>query len=159
VKELSINERFIENAITIFGLSIIKIAFSITGNKHDAEDVSSDVFLTLWKTKKRFETKEHLKAWLIRVTINKARNLVGQAFYKHCAELKDDIYYEDKKDNRVKEALSKLKPKARAIVYLYYYEGYSHKEIGQLLKMKESSIRLRALRAREKMREILEDME
>lgn len=157
------DESFIANSMDKFGLSVLKIASSITGNTHDAEDVFSDTFFALWQAQKTFESDKHIEAWLIRVAVNKAKNIKKQAFYKYRTELHDNIQYisnsDSDKDVSVNLALQQLKPKERAIVYLHYYQGYNYKEIGDMLKMKESGVRVKAMRARKKMRDTIDECE
>ena len=149
-------EEFIKDCMNRFGNIVLRCAFSIVGNRADAEDVFSDVFFILWKKNKVFDNQEHLKAWLIRVAINRAKNVKKAAFNRHRVQLHEGIAAKEQ-DVFIKLALEELPPKDRALVYLHYYEGHSFKDISRMLNVKESSIRSRAMRARERLRDMLEE--
>jgi len=156
---VNLDEAFIKESIDKFGNIILKAAFSITGNLSDAEDVFSDVFFCLWQKQKIFDSDQHQKAWLIRVAINKAKNIKKQAFNRYRAELDEDIIFikEDDENRWIRDALNQLRPKDRVIVYLHYYQGYGYKEIGKMLKIGESGVKSRVMRAREKLKGMLRD--
>ena len=65
------NEIFLNDAMNKHGDEVYRLALCRLQNKTDAEDVYQEVFLKLFSTKTDFENDEHLKAWLLRVTINK----------------------------------------------------------------------------------------
>jgi len=141
-----------------FGDMVLRVATSVCGNKGDAEDVFSDVFFALWRLNKQYSSDEHLKAWLIRVSVNKAKNVRKSAYNRHKAVLHENIFAEDNSFENsldVQNALEKLKPRDRAVVYLHYYEGYSYQEISKIIGLKEGSVRSVAKRAREEMKELL----
>ena len=149
-------ERLLENAMRLHGNTVLRIAYSVLRNMHDAEDIFSDVFFALFKSQKRFENDNHLRAWLIRVAANKAINYKKSFFRSKKVPLHEGI--EDKREERdldVSLALAKLKPLDSAILYLHYFEGYNFAEIADTLKINRSSVRSRAMRAKEKLREIL----
>jgi RNA polymerase sigma-70 factor (ECF subfamily) len=162
-----LEESLIADAMKKYGNSVLRVAVSVTGNLSDAEDVFSDVFFALWRCGKVFSSEEHQKAWLIRVAVNKSKNIRKQAFNRYRAEPIEhfgesafsEVYpnspYSDTA-RELNEAMSKLKPKDRAIIYLHYYEGYTYGEIGRMLGMRENSVRSKALRAREEMKGFLE---
>ena len=152
---------FVESALKKYGDTVLRVANSITCNRADSEDVFSDVFFSLWQNMqngKEFASDEHLKAWLVRVAINKAKNVVRLAFNKRRVELDNNIPFVELQrieDSTVYEALGRLKPKDRAIMYLHYYEGYGHSEIAEMLGLRLSGVRSRVVRAREKLREVM----
>jgi len=154
-----LNESFIEKAMKNFGIFVLRAASSITGSLSDAEDIFSDVFLALWQHDKIFDNEEHLKAWLIRVAINKAKNLKKQAFNRYRATMHDNIPYKDESTikKEVNDALQQLKPNERAVVYLHYYEGYNFEEIGKILGIGKTSARVKAMRGRNKLKELLNE--
>ena len=152
------NENLLSDAIKIYGNSVLRTAVCITGNLQDAEDVFSDVFFAAWQADKPFESDKHFKAWLIRVTVNKAKNIRKQAHNRYKAELTENIPYPDMEEKSgfdVPCALLRLKPKERAVLFLHYYEGYTYGEIASMLKMREVSVRSKALRARAHMKDFL----
>ena len=138
-----------------YGDTVLRVAASVTGNRADAEDIFSDVFFALYK-QYGIRSDAHLKAWLVRVTVNMAKN-VGKAARRRKEEALGDNFAapETESASEVHDALQKLKPKSRAVVYLHYYEGYIFREIADMLGIREGSVKSIANRARNEMREML----
>ena len=151
------DERFIEAAMKNYGDTVLRAAASVTGNKPDAEDVFSDVFFALFKYRGEFNSEDHLKAWLIRVTLNKAKNVRGSYRATHSAQLFDNIAAPEPPESAydVPAAMQGLDPESRAAVYLHYYEGYRYAEVGAVLGMSEAGARTKVARARGLLRELL----
>ncbi|WMJ22278.1 sigma-70 family RNA polymerase sigma factor [Paludicola sp. MB14-C6] len=128
--------------------TVYKIAFTYSKNKADADDLFQEVFLQYLKSKPAFENKEHEKAWFIRVTINKSKNLLSSAWFKKSQPLDDVFVFEAKEDSELFYAVLALPEKYRIAIHLYYYEDYSIKEIAKLTGTKETTIQTRLQRAR-----------
>lgn len=145
-----------EERIKKYSSTVYKIAYSITSNRDDADDVYQNVFLSYIKKRPSFNNEEHEKAWFIRVTINTAKNFVSQAWKKNTDTLDENI--EAKEDEKIDLdfALKQLSPKGRTIIYLYYYEGYRTDEIAKMIGMKPSAVRSTLSRSRDKLKVILE---
>jgi len=155
----NLDETDVAKAMKDYGDIVLRVAKSITGNREDSEDVFSDTFFALWQKVSSFSSSTHLKAWLIRVTINKAKNIVKSAYNRYKTELTENIPFIEKEvtmsEARVKKAMLSLKPADRAVIYLYYYEGYGFEEIAGMLQMRVNGVRSKISRARLKMREML----
>lgn len=136
---------------------VFRLAFARTGNQSDAQDIMQEVFLKYIQDDTMFEDKEHLKAWLIRVTINAAKNLMTSAWQRRTAQLEeaDAVVVEIKEKSSVYYAMLELPEKYRDILHLFYYEDYSIEEISQILEMNESTVKSRLRRGRQKLKEIL----
>lgn len=142
-----------------WGSTVYRLALNQTQSPHDADDVCQDVFLHLLKDATIFKDDEHLKAWLLRVTVNCWRDLHRSA-WKRRAELTDavpDTTAEDPcgdgavralHEGELGRALRRLPDKMRLIVHLYYYEGYSTEEIAHLAHCVPATVRTRLRRAR-----------
>ena len=149
------DEKLVEYAMDKFGDTVLRVAASVTGNRTDADDVFCDVFFALYK-QYGFSSDNHLKAWLIRVTANMAKNVRKAARRQRRAELNESVEApETESGNETLDALQRLKPKERAVIYLHYYEGYVFGEIAGMLGVREGSVRSIAARARESLREML----
>lgn len=141
---------------------VYRIAFAGCPCRQDAEDVFQDVFFKLYGFDGDFSDEEHLKSWLIRVTLNCCKLLKRSAWFKKRTELTEDIPAEgENAEDReaakaVTEAVRSLPEKYRPIVMMYYYEEMSCKEIGTALKLNEATVRTRLKRAREKLKKELE---
>lgn len=154
------DEGFRLNAVEVikeYSDMVFRLAFARTGNQSDAQDVMQEVFLKYIQEEKTFEDKEHLKAWLIRVTINTAKNLVTSAWHQRTAQLEeaDAVVVEIKEKSSVYYAMLELPEKYRDILHLFYYEDYSIEEISRILEMNESTVKSRLRRGRQKIKEIL----
>ncbi len=137
--------------------SIYRLALCYTKNSADAEDVVQDTFLKLYTGNVGFPTDDETKAWLFRVAANRCKDLLRSHWYKFSEPLTDDIQAPetDSGDGEVFAALSKLAPKTRTIIYMYYYEGYSVKEIAELIGDSETAVTSQLWRGRKRLKELL----
>ncbi len=134
---------------------VYRLAFAQVRSRSDADDVFQKVFLRYVQSKPSFESEEHEKAWLIRVTINCAKKHWSSAWFRRTVPLKDNHVFELPEENGLDEAMRKLAPKYRSVIHLFYYEGYSVAEIGGILGVRESTIRTQLTRARVRLSEIM----
>lgn len=120
--------------------TVYRVAFHNTANSSDAEDITQEVFLRLFKSAKFFRDSEHLKAWLIRVTVNLCHDHFRKA--DSTAKLTDSTVKDEAVSdiNPVLEAVRALPENYRNTIHLHYYEGYSAKEIGKILGAKENTV-------------------
>ena len=131
------------------------------GNSHDAYDAAQETFIRLMNYNKSFHNDEHEKAWMIRTAVNYCKDVMKSSRRKQeiCLysgkPLEGGIVSEEYSE--VYETMMELPEKYRIILYLHYYEGYSLKEIAKLLRLNESTLRSRFARAKEVMKEYLED--
>ncbi len=138
---------------------VYRIAYSYMKSSADSEDIMQEVFLKLYTARKEFSSSEHVKAWLIRVTVNIAKNEL-KAHRRKNTELIDEALPSSISDNtELHEALQELGEEHRIVVYLYYYEGYSVREIAKLLGISEDNVKTRLKRARAKLKAFLADDE
>lgn len=149
-----------EEALHVYGDMVYRLALIQMKNRSEAEDVFQEVFLRLVKYSDRIESEEHLKAWLIRVTVNCCKKQFDNAFRRKTVpfttETKAEASYEmESGESAVYEAVQNLPPDYRAAIHLFYYEQYSVKEISQILEVSESVVKTRLSRARGKLKEVL----
>ena len=132
-------------ANTVFGA-----AYALVKNRQDAEDIAQDVFLSYVKTAPAFESAEHEKAWLLRVTINRCKSFFRSAWQRKTTGLEEDFpdapFTPD--ETAVVEAVNRLPKKYRQVIYLYYIEGYATNEIASLLEMPQNTVLSQLSRAR-----------
>ena len=137
---------------------IYRVALHNLDDPADADDILQEVCLILL-TKKIPEDEEHLKSWLIRVTINKCRDL-SRSFWRRNRKSIDD--YEDieaEKPPEIMAELQSLSESYRNIIYLYYYEEYTVSEIAQLLRMNVNTVKSGLRRARDQLKKLLTEAE
>ena len=152
---------------------LYRIAFLQLKNNQDAEDVVQETFYQLVKKRKEFETPEHEKAWLIKVTLNGCRKVWRSAWYRHtdivpAGELPEsgseeaggameaDILKKER-NREIMEAVLKLPRRYREVIHLYYFQQMSVKEIGAATGRKESTITSQLTRGRELLKKNLRE--
>lgn len=136
---------------------IFRIAYQHLFNTEDAKDVIQDVFVKLLKQKNgSFRDYEHLKAWLIKVTMNQCLDYKKSFFRKNTVPLEDfEIPYEPE-EQKIMEELYQLPKDYRDILYLHYYEGYTIKEIANILGKKQNTVNSKLTRGRNRLKKMLE---
>lgn len=143
--------------------TIYKVALLYLGNKHDAEDVVQEVFMKYIDKAPSLHDAGYEKAWLITVAKNLCINHKKSFWQSHREELKDDIIpvqaerYEEQIE--VLEELKKLKGKYRVVIYLYYYEGFTAREIAKMISKNESTVQTWLARGRKNLGESLGGVE
>ena len=151
---------FLEDAMRRWGSTVLRLALNQLRSPADAEDVFQDVFLRLLKDRTVFRDDEHLKAWLLRVAINRCHD-VQRAGKRHPCETLDErsatIEAPDLFASDVWEVVGQLPEDLRAVVHLHYVEGYSTKEIAGIVVCPPATVRTRLHRAREALKKALDD--
>lgn len=150
-------ENGMESVLQKYSAMVYRIAYARTKNAADAEDVMQDVFLCCLTAGAASYDDEHLKAWLIRVTVNVSRNLLHSAWFRKTQPLPETVPASAPEGSDVLEAVLALPLKYRTVVHLYYYEGLPVAEIGRALGLGESTVKSRLLRARKKLGEALKE--
>lgn len=149
-----------EEKYSLYSNLIFKLSMTYLANKSDAEDVTQEVFIKLFTNKTPFDTLEHEKYWIIRVTINACKNHLRTFWNKNTTYLEDNLEEVEKNTeddySYIQELLFSLNEKYRVVLYLYYYEGYSIEEIAKILKITQSGVKMRLKRGREKLKLDLE---
>lgn len=148
----------IEEAIELYADTVKRICLVYLKNEADMEDIFQDVFLKYALFSGTFESEEHRKAWLIRVTVNRCKDLLKSFFRSRTCSLEEAVEMAapvKEEDSRVLEAVLKLPEKYRTVIYLYYYEEYSAVEIARLLGKKENTVYTHLSRGKQELKELL----
>lgn len=138
--------------------TVYRLALSRTKSREHAEDVTQDVFVKLLKNKKPFESEEHLKAWLLRVTINLTKDLMTSSWMKLNDALDENIKLPQEEKSDLYYAMFKLPKKYRTVIHLHYYEGYRIDEIAKITKSTSGTIKSQLHRGREMLKKLLEEV-
>ena len=146
----------VEEAIEKYSDTVYRIALTRTGKIENAEDIFQEVFLKYSEKKPIFESEEHEKSWLIRVTINLTKNLNNSSWNKKVVELDENISFENTDESDAYYAVAELPQNYRTVIYLLYYEGYKVREISEMLEQNENTIKTWLSRARAILKEKLE---
>lgn len=140
-----------EKAVDRYADMVYRLARLNTPSQQDAEDIFQEVFLKLIRHQKSIHSEEHLKAWLIRVTLNQCKSRAVLVWNKRRVSMDTvaELGTEEQEDySEVYKAVCELPQKYREVIYLYYYEEYQVKEIAEILKCKEATVKTHLARAR-----------
>ena len=141
--------RQIEWLIHSYQKNLFNIAFNICRNIDDANDVVQDTFIKYITTRKEFIDDDHIKAWLIKVAVNRSKDLC-RSFWKNkrvsLNEIGEIPFEQD--EEYLFDAVMKLPDKYRIMIHLFYYEDMQVKEIAEVLDMSVSNVKTRLSRGR-----------
>lgn len=137
--------------------TIYRVAYSWLKNSDDANDVTQEVLLQLYRTDKEFESDSHMKNWLIRVAINQCKKIFRSPWSKleDIDEYAETLGFEQEDYRELFDAVMRLDQKYRVPLMLFYYEGYTTAEIASILKLPENTVSTRLSRARAKLKDYL----
>lgn len=147
-----------EKILRKYGDSIYRIALVHTQNEMDAQDIVQEVFLKFARNASQFQSDEHIKAWLIRVAINMCTDLKRSAWNRKTTELNDECLPAEEfttGESELYQAVMNLPVKYKDVIHLFYYEGYSIKEISRITEQKENAVKTQLSRGRVLLKELL----
>lgn len=151
------NER-LEAAVRTYADALYRLAYTQLRSRADAEDVVQEVFLRYLRRAPVFASAEHERAWLMRVTVNRCRDLLRSPWVRRRDELPEDLPAEGADEaSELLAAVLALPAKYRAPIHLYYYEGYAIREIADLLGCRPATVGTRLARGRHLLRQALTD--
>ena len=139
---------------------ILRLCFTYSLGRADAQDICQNVFLKLLQSDRRFDTEGETRAFIIRMTVNECKDVLKSGWRRRSVPLDElierEVPFLPEENTGVLAAVQRLPVKYREAVYLYYYEGYNAEEIAAMVGAKPAAIRQRLARAREKLRKELE---
>ena len=130
-------------------------------SRADADDITQNVLLKLYRYEGEFQSESHIRNWLIRVTINECRSAFRSPWRRteNIEDFANTLALPTQDHRDLFEAVMALPAKYRAAIYLFYYEGYSTRELAELLSVPEATVRTRLARGRERLRNTLTEAE
>ena len=147
-----------ERLLDLYGNSVLRLAYSYLHNMADAEEILQESLIQFLKTAPRLENERHEKAWLLQVAGNLSKNRIAYNRIRRTDELDETLAAEEREDlSFVWEAVKGLPVRDREVIHLFYYEGFSTGEIARILGQKETTVRSRLMRGREKLRQVLKE--
>lgn len=152
---LSVDETFQK-----YGDRIFSAAFSVCRNRADADDVVQDTLIRYYSLNKEFENEAHLKAWLIRVAVNRAKDITSSFWRRNTVEWEDymdELVFEAPEDSRLFEAVMRLPEKYRTVIHLFYYEDYAVEEIAAILRRPKGTVKSQLNRGRALLKNLLQE--
>ena len=139
--------------------TVFRVALNYVRNPADAEDITQTVFEKLLREKKPFEGDDHVRNWLIRVTVNECKKLMRSPWRR--VETIEDyltaVAFDNPAQSELYRAVMGLPRKYRMAIYLHYYEGYSTREIGEILRIPKNTVCSHLKRARELLKQELQE--
>ena len=146
------------NAVAQYQAMVYRTALHALGSSQDADDAVQEVFFRLFRCKGTFDGEEHLRRWLLRVTVNCCRDALKSPWRKRRVsweEAPEIPVFDRPEQTALYQEVMALPEKYRTALYLFYYEELSVREIGALLGVGESTVTTRLARARQRLREQL----
>ncbi len=158
---MKISEKQFELIYNEFAKELLYIAYGYTKNKEDSIDIMQNAYVALLESNKKFESNEHIKYFLIRVTINESINFVKSYSYKKVIKNNDYIINIPTKNKEelpydLSKIVDTLPEKYKTIIILHYYDDMKIKDISNILKISESAVKKRLERARNLIKEFIE---
>ena len=136
-------------------------AFQVCGNAADADDAAQEALLRYHTSEKQFESEQHIRAWLLRVAINCAKN-VSRSFWRRnivpLEDYMDSLEFDSGESRKIFREVMGLPEKYRLVIHLYYYEDYSVAEIGKILGLTISNVKARLSRGRQLLKKALQEV-
>ena len=151
----------VETLIETYRNNLYVAAFQVCRNAQDAEDVVQDTFIQYWTQNKEFESQEHIRAWLLRVAINKAKNKARSFFRRNAVPLEEymqTLTFDSEESSELFEAVMNLPEPYRIVIHLFYYEDCSVKEIADILRVTPGNVKVRLSRGRAALRSTLKEV-
>lgn len=137
--------------------SIFRLALNYMRSRSEAEDITQNVLIRLYRTEKEFENGDHLRHWLVRVTVNECKRALVSPWRKmeSIEQLREGFVFPEEGRRELFDAVMALPKKYRVPIYLYYYEDYSTEEIGRILKVPSATVRTHLRRGRQQLKDSL----
>lgn len=155
---IDLDQKTFDDAVDQYQNMVYRVALHTLGSPADGEDVVQEVFLRLYTHQAGFESQEHLRRWLIRVTVNVCKNILKSPWRRRRTCL-DDVgeipVFDRPEDGALYSAVMRLPEKYRVVLDLYYYEELTTAQIAQALSLRQSAVTTRLFRARGMLKEQL----
>lgn len=150
----------VETLIWRYENNLYQAAYSVLQNRADAQDAVQLAFIQYVQDPDSFESEEHIRRWLFRTVLNKAKDIRRSFWRRNRTDLDETIQnmsFEQPKDLDLFSAVSALPRTYRVVLQLYYYEEFSIREISQMLSISENAVKKRLSRARNLLKEKLDE--
>lgn len=161
-------DRNVEQEVNKYYGMVYCLALKKTGNYHDANDICQEVFLKYLENRDKFESEDHVKYWLLRVTVNTYLKNKTSGWNKNTVYLtkeikevlelsQEDFCYKDTYsfETGIDETIDALPEKYREVIKLFYYNEKSVREIAKLKNIGESAVKMQLFRGRKFLRDCM----
>lgn len=145
----AIAEKYMDN--------IFRLALNYMRSRTEADDITQNVLIKLYRTEKKFQSGDHLRYWLVRVTVNECKRALALPWRRmeSLEELSSGCVFPEPENRTLFESVMALPRKYRIPIYLYYYEDYSTQEIAEMLKIPGATVRTHLRRGRQQLKDSL----
>ena len=135
---------------------MFRLAYNIMQNTADSEDVVAESICKAWEKRNSLKNPVKLRNWMLRITVNLAKNAVSARNRTKLVENCQEYYNDEPEDKEnIWELVGELKEKEKIVIILYYYRGFSVKEIAQILLIPEGTVKSRLSKAREHLKKLM----
>ncbi|WP_456279497.1 sigma-70 family RNA polymerase sigma factor [Bacillus sp. AK128] len=161
-------EKVIDQLMDDYGQSLLQLTYSYVGKRDIAEDLTQEIFVKCYKKLDQYQRKSSLKSWLWRIAINHCKDFLKSWHHNHIilseekirhtvdeTEVENEVIQRDEDETLVKAVLGLPDP-YREVIYLYYYEEMTIKEISFMTSLNQNTIKTRLKRAKELLKDCLE---
>ncbi len=168
--EIEDKELLIDEIMNKYGQEVLQLVYSYLNNKEVAEDLTQDIFVKCYKSLHTYKGKSNVKTWLWRIAINHCKDYIKSWYNKKVIVTEDEFAYmesqkesveqtviQNAEDRELASAVMSLPIKYREVIYLFYYEELSIKEIAIVIEVKENTIKTRLKKAKELLKKGLEE--
>ena len=146
-----------ERLARVYADPILRLSYAYLKNTHDAQDICQTVFVKLLTEPREFESPEHERAYILRMAANACKDLLKSPWRRRTCDLAAcaEVPAPEAEDGSVLTAVNRLPAHYRAVIYLFYYEGYQASEIGEILGIPTATVHTRLARGRTRLKELL----
>ncbi|EMI9087153.1 sigma-70 family RNA polymerase sigma factor [Bacillus cereus group sp. RP37] len=168
--EIEDKELLIDEIMSKYGQEVLQLVYSYVNNKEIAEDVTQDIFVKCYKSLHTYKGKSNVKTWLWRIAINQCKDYIKSWYNNKVIVTEDEFTFvgsqkesveqtviQNAEDRELASAVMNLPIKYREVIYLFYYEELSIKEIAIVIEVKENTIKTRLKKAKELLKKGLEE--
>ena len=146
-----------ERIMDTYGNAVLRLAYTYVHNMSDAEDILQETLIRYLEHRPVFAGENHEKAWIFRVAANLSKNKIAYNKIRQADQLEDQLIAQEREDlTFVWDAVKRLPESYREAIHLYYYEGYSVRELSVILRRRESTLQTQLATGRKQMKSLLE---
>lgn len=160
------HEELMEELMQVHGQEVLQLVYTYVRNETIAEDLTQEIFVKCYKALPTFKGQSTIKTWLWRIAINHSKDYL-KSWYSQRVKVSEDVsdamresveqtVIQQMSDEQLADAVMRLPLKYREVIYLFYYEELTIKEMASILEIKENTIKTRLRKGKSLLKEMLE---
>ena len=154
-------DKILRELMEQYGTDLLRLCCMYLRDYQLAEDAVQDTFIKVYRGLDQFRGDALVKTWIIRIAVNTCKNIIRTRWFRmerqELPETVHDPLQDMEQRTDVHSAVSSLPVRLREVILLYYFEGFSVREISQILQIKEGAVLQRMKRGRERLRDVLKE--